>query len=696
MAKKQPAGEDPKYKKKREREAQRQRDQSKKDREIGPLPKVVDPKRRAAAVKSFKKFCLTYAALRFKKPFSPDHEEVIRDFERIIKGVGIVALAMPRGSGKTTLCELAVLWAILCHGHRFVMLIAASKGKAVDLLKAVRTELESNELLLEDFPEVCLPIHSLEGTNQRKPLFNGERIIVRAKDTEIIMPPLEGTGFRGALIRCGGLLGAEIRGTSYVMPNGDRLRPSLFVADDPQTDRSAASEKQNNQREGLLAGAVLGMAGPGEPLSGIVPCTVIRPNDMADRILNRELHPEYGGRRYRLLKRLADDKELGPWRQYGDVRGEGLRSGDEGAAGNAHWKKNRKVLEALAEAAWLERFDPGELSAVQHAANLWLRDRQAFYAEYQNDPAAGMVLDIRKLEVKHLVKRLSGRDRGIVPKPVQFAAVGIDCHDDLLYWSVLGAEQVPTAYVIDYGTWPRQNSRYFLKRDASPTIEKVLFDRDRIERDEKARLYAALEACVEELMAMELRREDSDEIVRIGRIVPDAGYLPDVVFRFAKESKHSSIIFPTQGAAAHNMPNPAKRPPPGARWSKGEDYYVPPPGRRPVRYAVVNGAAWIGKVHGGFMTPKGAVGAWLMFNAPAAEHRCFCDHLTSEDPFEDRRPDGRKVRRYQLRPGADNHWLDATKLAGIGVEELGCQPSYGKPVEKSKGKRPAKVYEQDF
>ncbi|MFN7291962.1 MAG: hypothetical protein ACK5ST_01420, partial [bacterium] len=41
-------------------------------------------------------------------------------------------------------------------------------------------------------------------------------------------------------------------------------------------------------RESILAGAILGLAGPGKKISGIMPCTVIRPGDMADNILSRE------------------------------------------------------------------------------------------------------------------------------------------------------------------------------------------------------------------------------------------------------------------------------------------------------------------------------------------------------------------------------------------------------------------------
>lgn len=684
------------YERKKEREAQRSREASARDREIGPLPEVVDPKRRAAAIKSFQKFCESYFPNRFTKAWSPDHIEVIADFQRIVTKGGILALAMPRGSGKTSLAEVAVLWAILCHGHRFVMLIAATKGKAKQLLASVRTELESNELLAGDFPEACHPIRSLEGVNQRKPLFNGHRIFVKAGKEELIMPALPGTDFGGGILRCAGLLGAEIRGASYVLTDGTRLRPSFFVADDPQTDASAKSDNQNTERESILAGAVLGMAGPGQAIAGVVPCTVIKPNDMADRILNRDLHPEYGGRRYRLLKRLAEEKKLDPWRQYGEIRAEGLRRGDGGAAGNADWKKNRKVYEALAEASWKERFKPDELSAVQHAANLWLADRRAFYAEYQNDPAAGMQIDTRKLEAKHLVKRLSGRDRGIVPQPVQYLAGGIDCHSDLLYWAALGLENVPTGYIVDYGTWPPQRSRYFLKRDASPTIEQALFERDQIERDVPAQLYAALEVLTTELFERDFPREDNNGVTRIGKIVIDAGYLADVVFRFCKESKYSAMLFPTQGAGKHNMPNPNKRATGGARW--GEDYFVPPPGRRPVRHAIVDGNAWIQKVHNAFLAPKGAAGAWLLFNESPAEHRCFVDHLVSEEPVD--RPDknGKPVRTYELKPGADNHWLDSTKLAAIGGRELGCRSTFekmGTPKGSKQKRAPRVAYVDD-
>jgi hypothetical protein len=39
----------------------------------------------------------------------------------------------------------------------------------------------------------------------------------------------------------------------------------------------------------------LRLAGPGKKISGIMPYTVIRPGDMADRILDRDKHPQWQG-----------------------------------------------------------------------------------------------------------------------------------------------------------------------------------------------------------------------------------------------------------------------------------------------------------------------------------------------------------------------------------------------------------------
>ena len=99
-------------------------------RDIGELPAVVNPERKARAAADFRSFCDSYFPLTFHLPWSPDHLKVIAKIEQAVLRGGLFAMAMPRGSGKTTICECAWIWAVL-NGHReFVCLIGSDEGHA--------------------------------------------------------------------------------------------------------------------------------------------------------------------------------------------------------------------------------------------------------------------------------------------------------------------------------------------------------------------------------------------------------------------------------------------------------------------------------------------------------------------------------------------------------------------------------------
>ena len=130
-------------------------------RDIGDIPAVVDPTRKARAATDFRFFCETYFPAAFTLAWSPDHLKVIAKIERAVLTGGLFAHAMPRGSGKTTLTTVACVWAILFGACPFVCLIAASAERARSLLSNIKTWFETNPLLLEDFPEVIYPVRKL-------------------------------------------------------------------------------------------------------------------------------------------------------------------------------------------------------------------------------------------------------------------------------------------------------------------------------------------------------------------------------------------------------------------------------------------------------------------------------------------------------------------------------------------------------
>ena len=109
-------------------------------RDIGELPAVGNPERKARAASDFRFFCDSYFPLTFHLPWSPDHLKVIGRIEQAVLRGGLFSMAMPRGSGKTTICECACIWAAL-NGHReFVCLIGSDEGHACDMLDSIKTE----------------------------------------------------------------------------------------------------------------------------------------------------------------------------------------------------------------------------------------------------------------------------------------------------------------------------------------------------------------------------------------------------------------------------------------------------------------------------------------------------------------------------------------------------------------------------
>ena len=61
--------------------------------------------------------------------------------------------------------------------------------------------------------------------------------------------------------------------------------------------------------------------------------------------------------------------------------------------------------------AWPERHNDDELSAIQHAMNLKLRDEAAFFAEYQNEPVVETEGE-EMLSAEEIAAKTNGYARG--------------------------------------------------------------------------------------------------------------------------------------------------------------------------------------------------------------------------------------------------------------------------------------------
>jgi hypothetical protein len=630
-------------------------------RDIGELPAVGNPERKARAASDFRFFCDSYFPLTFHLPWSKDHLKVIGRIEQAVLRGGLFAMAMPRGSGKSTISECACIWAVL-YGHReFVCLIGSDEGHAMDMLDAIKMELDGNDLLLEDFPEVVYPIQCLDGIANRcnGQLYKGERTHIGWTAREIVLPTMPGSTASGAIIKVAGITG-RIRGMKYKRADGRTVRPTLVVLDDPQTDESARSLSQCATRESVLAGAVLGLSGPGQKISGIMPCTVIRPGDMADSILDRDKHPEWNGERTKMVYSFPENEKL--WQRYAEVRAESMRQGNGGEEATSFYRENRPAMDDGAVVAWPERFNHDELSAIQHAMNLKLQDEAAFFAEYQNEPLPAETAADDELTADQIAAKFNRMKRGEVPVGCDHVTAFIDVQANLLFWVVAAWEDDFTGYVLGYGTWPDQKRAYFTLRDARLTLAAATPTGGL-----EGAIYAGLEALTTDLLGRPWRRDDGADL-RIERCLIDAnwGSSTDVVYQFCRQSAHAGIVLPSHGrfVGASSQPFSEYKRRPGDRI--GFNWRMPNvQGKRAVRHALFDTNFWKSFVHARLAVPMGEKGCLSLFGDKPDSHRLFAEHLTAEYRVKTEGR-GRTVDEWKMRPErSDNHWLDC--LVGTAV-----------------------------
>jgi len=623
-------------------------------RDIAPLPSIVNPVRRRRTARSFRFFCERYFPATFNLPWSPDHLRIIDKIEQAVLKGGLFAVATPRGFGKTSLCEVACIWAALYGYQEFICLIGADEAHAIAMLDSIKKELQNNELLLQDFPESIYPIHRLEGIAHRATgqLYRGKRTQIVWTSKEIVFPTIPGSPASGVVIKVAGITGS-FRGMKFKRADGKTVRPTLVVIDDPQTDESARSPSQSAAREAILSGAILGLAGPGRKIAGIMPCTVIAPGDMADNILDRSKHPDWNGERIKLLYKFPDNMEL--WERYAEIRAESFRRGGRGEEATEFYRQNREEMDRGAVASWPERYNYDELSAIQHAMNLYFQDREAFFAEYQNEPIRDDVGKDIVLPGDLVPTKLNRYARGVVPVGATRLTAFIDVHQAILFYAVTAWAEDFTGFIIDYGTFPRQSRSYFTMYTVSPKLSSVTRTGS-MEGD----VYAGLSRLTELILGRSWKRDDGAEL-RIERCLIDAnwGQCTELVYQFCRESPFAAVLMPSHGkfVGASSRPLSEYRRLPGDR--VGLNWRIPNvQGRRSVRYCLFDSNFWKTFLTARLATAMGSPGCLSIFGTDPDQHRLLIDHLLSEQPIRVEAR-GRVVEEWRMRaPVRDNHWLD--------------------------------------
>ena len=459
----------------------------------------------------------------------------------------------------------------------------------------------------------------------------------------------------------------------YKRSDGKSIRPNLVIIDDPQTSESAASLEQTRKRVRILAGDILGLAGPGQKISGIMPCTIIRPGDMADMILDRQAHPDWNGEKTKMVYQFPFNTKL--WEQYAEVRAEALRTDGNIKAATEFYLANREALDAGAVVSWEARYNHDEASAIQHAMNLKLQDEAAFWSEYQNDPLPEDIGDEAILSVDEIACKVNGLGKGRMPMGTDHITMFVDVQKALLFYTVVAWSHDFTGAVIDYGTWPDQLRRQFSLADARPTIQEF-FPNAGLE----AGLYGALKALTEDYFNREFEREDG-AVLKIERAMIDAnwGASTDIVYEFCRQSQFGAILLPSHGryVGAGSKPMTEYKKQPGDRL--GLNWMIPNVrGKRAIRHCIFDANFWKTFIHARLAVPQGDKGCLSLYGRQPLQHQLLAEHLTAEYRVKTTGR-GRTVEEWKLRPErSDNHWFDCLVGCAVCASMLGATiPEFG-------------------
>lgn len=668
----------------RSKTLERGRETTAKGADIGEIPAIVNRDRRNACKNDLARFLTEYFPFSTGlSPFSDDHVRVIGRIQDCILRGGRFCNAVYRGFAKSTISENALLWAILYGHRRYGAIFAAEAGLADKAITSIKMELAENDLLADDFPEVCHAVRALEGKAQRcnSQTCGGQRThIVWKKDT-VVLPSIEGSACAGSIITSKGLTGS-ILGLRHKAADGKQLRPDFVIVDDPQTRESARSPVQCQARLEILLKSVMKLAGHTTSIACVVNATVIEQGDMVDQLLDPGKHPSWQGERIPMVRAWSKRHDDLWMEQYAGLRKRFAADvvGDQARAhreANEFYLANREAMDDGCLVSWLSCFDPErEQSAIQHAYNAFIDDGpDVFASEFQQQPLANDA-ESTGLSTHDIRQAVLNVPRWVVPRGLDTLTAFVDVQQSLLYWTVVAWGHQLRGHVIAYGTYPEQPRSYFTLRDARKTLAKVHGD------NVEAAIMAGLEAVAAQLLDREIARETDDAVLRIGQLFVDANWAQTqgVVRDFARRSKWGPRVLPTHGrfVGASGQTISDKAPDRGER--VGANWRTSTIQRQ--RHVLYDTNAWKTFVASRLKLPKGDPQGMTIHSG---EHDMLAEQLAAEVPVRVESK-MRVVDEWRLIPGRDNHLWDCVVGSSVAASFLGIS-AVGVDAKQGRGDR---------
>jgi len=634
--------------------------------EIGPLPQIANPARRKAASENNLLFADTYFKPTFYLPWAPYQRAMMDRFQNVVLSGGRECHAVRRGGLKSTCARVSTLWAVINGHRRFPVLVGATDDKASEHRENFFALLASSPLLLDDYPEMT-PLLLKWRQPKRQFRLDGRLLALHPKDGRgrIVFPDIHDSASCQAHIAPYSVNATDVSGLSYVDRFGVTIRPDLLVFDDVQTPQSAKSPLMTEEREEAITKTFLGLAGLGEKIAAIMVATVREHDDLTERFLSRERHPDWDGEKYPSIIRMPDKMDL--WETYGQK----LSQGDTPTIGKAmaqeFYETHRESMDGGGVVAWEHDKLPDELSALQSLMTVRALDLSFFRCEIQQEGEIQVNTSGLRLDAQTLLIRTSGYDRGRVPDDAAFLTAFVDSSDKVLWWMVLAVGKDLSGSIVDYGTWPDQQRPVFYKANLAHAIGDEAPGRSWEES------FVVAHNELEQMLCDDWQTVSGGtrQIDLILKDWSDGGQMPLIRSQIGSSKDRNRM-----------------------RASKG---FAPKPGRKPIHlwgdiHRDKSGTGWIERrsenpVHVQFdaniiksmaarrlLTARGAPSAIMLPGTDDRANRLLVEHFTSEVPKEVSY-DGTKGVVWVDIPYRNNDWWDCFCGCLTAASVLGCKLS---------------------
>lgn len=595
--------------------------------------------------------------------FTPDQKLRIKETVARMLDAGKIAIASPRGDGKTTITEGVAIYGIVKGYIRFLVLLKANSEEGMMMIDNIMDKI-TRDSFVAMYPEIAYPFVDV-GTVKQRALaqhYGGEFTQLEWKKNHIVFPKIGDSPYAGVIIHSFGM-DKPCRGFKV-----GSLRPDFAIIDDPETAQSAVSEGEIKKRSKILDRDLAKLGGQKRTIGCVLLSTIQARDSVSDIYTDVKRKPAWGGIRQQQVKKWPVNVAM--WDTYIELRQQSQQAGDkDGLKANEYYIANRAAMDEGVELSNINVYNRAtEISAIQSCYN-FISDHglDAFMTECQNEPPIEIEEEGFELSSSAVQKRCNGIERLVIPDGYGWLTAGMDIGGRMLHWVVIAWKNECIGHIVDYGIQPVHGPQGNLTAEEN-------------QKDLEEAIRLAILTWSDSLKDKYFYK--SGEVRQVDCAAIDARYMTAAVYNAIRASMSKGYIpvmgYGTTNKQLYRKPQQANdRIVVGKGWHKSFHDY----NNIKVWQYHVDDDYYKFKVQQAFVIPADAPGSLTLFGDKPFDHKAFAMAIVSEKRVEEFKPGKGLVVEYQVKERNKNHFLDATKYSRMAASVIGV-PEY-RPVEQA-------------